>query len=71
MVEDPLVVVLALQQSMTAEVLRKAITYREACIDMRAQEVEVLKKALARLLGTPPPAPALQERPRRVGAPAE
>jgi hypothetical protein len=67
MVEDPLIAVLHLHQPMTADVLRKAIVHREAQMDVLTEEVQVLKVALARLVGVTPNGPGLQESARRVG----
>jgi hypothetical protein len=71
MVEEPLIACLDLNRPISADVLRHAINYRETLIDIKRLEVEVLKRALARLIGQPEPIPALQESSRRVGAPAE
>jgi len=71
MVEEPLIACLDLNRPISADVLRAAINYRETLIDIKRLEVEVLKKALARLIGQPEPIPALQQLARRVGVPAE
>ena len=67
MVEEPLIACLALNRPISADVLRQAINYRETQIDIKRLEVEVLQRALARLIGKPEPIAALQESPRVVG----
>lgn len=69
--EDPLIANLHLNRPLSADVLRSAILYREACIDRYRSDIDILKQALTRLLGLPRASPALQESARRVGAPAE
>jgi hypothetical protein len=66
MVEEPLIACLALDRPISADVLRQAINYRETLIDIKRLEVEVLQKALARLIGKPEPIGALQESARHV-----
>jgi hypothetical protein len=68
MVEDPLIASLALHQPITADVIRKAIDYQEAKMDVLLKNIEVLKTALARHLGSPASEPALQESARHSGA---
>lgn len=67
MVEDPLIAMLHLNQAMSADVLRKAITHREAQMDTLTDEVRVLKTALSRLLGVLERPPALAESARVRG----
>jgi len=64
-VEDPLIAVLDLNRPISADVLRAAIAYREAKLDILRWDIEVLQKALARLLGLPQPNPKLQETARQ------
>jgi len=71
MVEDPLIARLVLDKPLNADCLRAAIRYNEIHIEIRKRNIEALSRALARLMGTPPASPSLQESPRRVGAPAE
>ena len=54
-----------------ADCLRAAIRYNEIHIDIRMKNIEALRRALARLLGTPAPSPAHQESARKVGAGVE
>jgi hypothetical protein len=68
-VEEPLIACLELNRPISADVLRQAINYRETIIDIKRLEVEVLQKALARLIGAPERIGALQESPRRVEVP--
>lgn len=67
MVEDPLIARLDLDKPVNADCLRAAIKYNEIHIEIRQRNIEALRKALARLLGTPAPAPALQESARTKG----
>ncbi len=67
MVEDPLIARLDLDKPINADCIRAAIKYNEIQIEIRRRNIDVLRKALARLLGTPPPSPALQESARKVG----
>jgi len=64
--QDPLIAVLELNRPVSADVLRAAIVYREAQLDIHRRDIEVLQKALARLLGLPPPNPKLQETARHA-----
>jgi hypothetical protein len=68
MVEDPLIASLALHHPITADVIRKAIDYQEARMDVLMKNIDVLKAALARYVGTPASEPALQESARQRGA---
>lgn len=68
-VEDPLVAVLALNRPISADVLRSAITYQEAHLDIHRRNIEVLETALARLLSLPRPNPRLQEPARHAVSP--
>ena len=69
-VEDPLIVRLGLDKPINADCIRAAIRYNEIHIAIRQKNIDVLQKALARLLGVPPASPTLQEAARQVGAPA-
>lgn len=66
MVEDPLIARLDLDKPVNADCLRAAIRYNEIHIQIRQKNIAALRKALARLLGTPPASPALQESARHV-----
>ena len=71
LVEDPLIARLDLDKPVNADCLRAAIKYNLIHIEIRQKNIEALSRALARLLGTPPPSPAHQESARRVGAGVE
>jgi hypothetical protein len=66
MVEDPLIARLDLDRPVNADCLRAAIRYNEIHIEIRQKNIAALRKALARLMGTPSPSPALQETARHV-----
>jgi len=67
MVEDPLIARLDLDRPLNVDCLRAAIRYNEIQIQIREKNIEVLRKALARLVGVPPASPSLQESTRTVG----
>lgn len=67
MVEDPLIARLDLDKPVNADCLRAAIKYNEIHIEIRQKNIEALRRALARLMGTPSSEAALQESARRVG----
>jgi len=61
MVEDPLIARLELDKPFNADCLRAAIRYNEIQIEIRQKNIDVLRKALARLVGAAPPLAALAE----------
>jgi hypothetical protein len=66
MVEDPLIARMHLDTPLDADCLRAAIRYNLIHIEIRQKNIEVLSKALDRLLNTPLREPALQESARRA-----
>jgi hypothetical protein len=66
-VEDPLIARLDLDKPLNADCIRAAIKYNQIHIEIRQKNIEVLRKALAHLIGVPSASPDLQELARRTG----